>query len=137
MAWVVDTSVLLDIRIGEPREIGERSADALQSRVEQGLVVCPVTFIELAPAFGGRLAAERLWLTRLRISCSEPWLDADTDKAHAFWHLFIERKRQKLPPKRPIADVLIAAFASRFEGLITRNDSDFRSIAPDLPILVP
>lgn len=31
MAWVVDTSVLLDVRIGEPREIAERSADATRS----------------------------------------------------------------------------------------------------------
>lgn len=137
MAWVVDTSVLLDVRIGVPRDIGERAADVLQSHVGQGLIVCPVTFIELAPAFGGQLAAERDWLTRLRVSCSVPWLDADTNKAHALWHHFTERKRQKLASKRPIADVLIAAFASRFDGLITRNASDFRSIDPDLPLVLP
>lgn len=137
MAWVVDTSVLLDIRIGNPRDLAERSADALQANSTLGLVVCPVTFIELAPAFGGHLAMERLWLTNLRISCSEPWLDADTDRAHALWHLFVERKRQNLVSKRPIADVLIAAFALRFNGLITRNPSDFRSIAPNLPLLTP
>jgi predicted nucleic acid-binding protein len=40
-------------------------------------------------------------------------------------------------PKRPIADVLIAAFADRFQGIITRNAAHFRNIAPALTIVEP
>jgi hypothetical protein len=36
-----------------------------------------------------------------------------------------------------MADILIGAFAERFDGLLTRNESDFRSVFPTMPILVP
>jgi len=36
-----------------------------------------------------------------------------------------------------IADVMIAAFALRFQGLITRNGTDFRNIAPSLRLVEP
>jgi hypothetical protein len=36
-----------------------------------------------------------------------------------------------------VADVLIAAFARRFQGIITRNADDFRAIAPELTIVEP
>jgi len=36
-----------------------------------------------------------------------------------------------------VADVLIAAFAERFQGIITRNASDFRNILPTLRIVEP
>ena len=39
--------------------------------------------------------------------------------------------------KRPIADVLIGAFAMRKGGLITRNEADFRSLYPGLTIFNP
>jgi predicted nucleic acid-binding protein len=36
-----------------------------------------------------------------------------------------------------VADVLIGAFAIRHDGLITRNDADFRALYPTLPIINP
>ena len=39
--------------------------------------------------------------------------------------------------KRPIADVMIGAYAMRKGGLITRNESDFRSLYPELTIFNP
>ena len=40
-------------------------------------------------------------------------------------------------PKRPLADVLIGAFALRFQGILTRNDADFRQLFPTLNLLTP
>jgi hypothetical protein len=40
-------------------------------------------------------------------------------------------------PKRPIADILIGAFATRFDGLITRKTSDLRALFPDLTLRKP
>ena len=51
------------------------------------------------------------------------------------WHNFTTRRRAGLALKRPIADGLIAAFAARFQGLITRNVDDFRKVAPNLALL--
>ena len=39
--------------------------------------------------------------------------------------------------QRHLADVLIAAFADRFQGIIPRNASDFRSILPALTVIEP
>ena len=39
--------------------------------------------------------------------------------------------------KRPVADVLIAGFAERFQGIITRNAADFRNILPTLTVIEP
>ena len=49
----------------------------------------------------------------------------------------VDRRRRTQLAKRPIADVLIAAFAMRFQGIITRNLSDFQLIAPHLKIVAP
>jgi predicted nucleic acid-binding protein len=137
MAWVIDTSVLVDIRIGIPLQSAEASANCLEQHAGDGLLVCPVTFIEIAPMFHGDLAAQRSWLDALEISSQEPWLDVDTERCHALWNAAIQRKRNKQITKRPVADVLIAGFAQRFQGVITRNDSDFRTIDPQLTIVVP
>ena len=38
-------------------------------------------------------------------------------------------------PKRPIADILTGAFASRFDGLLSRNPADFESNFPSLNLV--
>ena len=47
------------------------------------------------------------------------------------------RKRAGEVKKRPIADVMIGAYALEKGGLITRNEEDFRSLYPTLRILNP
>lgn len=136
MAWVVDTCILLDLRIGHP-QFALPSAECLERHAADGLLVAPLTFIELAPAFHGDLAAERRWLDQLGIACREPWLEADTEAAHHLWSDFIQRKRLGQLAKRPLADVLIAAFALRFAGLITRNERHFLAVAPELKLIAP
>lgn len=118
MSRVLDTSVLLDIRIGHPLEWAEASASCLEQHSADGLPVCPVTLIEMAPAFRGDFSAERIWLENLGISSREPWLEEDTERSHALSNGFITRKRAREAGKRPIADVLIAGFALRFQGVI-------------------
>jgi hypothetical protein len=57
VAWVVDTSVLLDIRQNDP-QFGIPAAKCLIRHIPEGLVLCPITYIELAPAFGGDCALQ-------------------------------------------------------------------------------
>lgn len=136
MAWVVDTSVVLDLVVtNSPAR--NASAACLQQHLADGLCVCPVTFIELGPAFGGDPRAAEIFLHALPIATTEPWTAADTEVAHRLWHEHQARRRASQAVKRPVADVLIAAFASRFQGIITRNASDFRGIAPALKVIVP
>ena len=53
------------------------------------------------------------------------------------WHRCVRAKRAGKTSKRPIADVLIRAFASRFDGVLTRNAADFQPVFPTLNIVTP
>lgn len=136
MSWVVDTCVLADVFEGDP-EFADASADALDDLAPEGLVVSPVTFVELAPAFHGDIAGQREFLAALGIGTD---LAVDDDvllAAHRAWHRHIRRKRAGEAPKRPVADVLIGALAMNRDGLLTRNAADFRALFPALRIRVP
>src|SRR5215213_2100147 len=55
--WVVDTCLLIDIADADVR-YGAVSSRLLASRQAQGLVISPVSYVELAPAFHGMAAAQ-------------------------------------------------------------------------------
>ena len=136
MAWVVDTCLLIDLAIDDPKFF-PASARLLDGKQADGLAVCPVSVVELAPVFAGQLTAVEEFFERLNIPWPEVLTLADTQAAFVAWDKYIARKRQGSVAKRPIADVLIGAFAMRFQGLLTRNSSDFRQLFPSLPILEP
>ncbi|HKI01643.1 MAG TPA: type II toxin-antitoxin system VapC family toxin [Thermoanaerobaculia bacterium] len=136
MAWVVDTCVLIDILEDDP-EFGRASALALDGYAAEGLTVCPITYAELAPAFEGNPNLQDEFLTGVGADFRQDWTWEDTLQAHVSWHHFIQQKRAGLAPKRPLADILIGAFASRHQGLITRNPEDFEAAFPELPLRVP
>ena len=136
MAWVVDTSVVLDLVTGDP-QFEPGSTLCLQTHLANGLVVCPVSFIELGPAFAGDDVAASAFLNGAGIETGEAWTSHDTALAHRLWSDFQARRRQTVLARRPVADVMIAAFAARFQGLITRNASDFRNIVPTVALIKP
>lgn len=136
MPWVVDTSVVVDLVTGDPL-FEPASTACLQAHLNDGLVVSPVTFVELGPSFSGDDLAAEAFLKASRIGTVEFWTSADTLLAHRLWHQFQLRRRQSQLVKRPVADVLIAAFAERFQGIIARNASDFRNLLPSLRIVEP
>ena len=76
-------------------------------------------------------------LFNLSVTWPEAWTQADSEEAHRVWHRYVSARRAVQAPKRPIADVLIGAFATRFDGILTRNESDFRQVFPNLAITVP
>jgi predicted nucleic acid-binding protein len=139
MSWVVDTCVLLDILEDDP-EFGLTSARCLKARLDEGLLACPVTSLELAPAFIGDLGAQRRFLAQCGVSDAEDFTIADIRLGYSPWNNYVAAKRRRRSsklPKRAIADMMIGAFACRFNGLITRNESDFRPWFPELVILDP
>lgn len=127
MAWVVDTCVLLDIHCADPH-FAQSSADCLTEHLPYGLVISPITYVELAPVFGGNIKLQEQFLMEVGIDWQSPWLLQDTINAHWLWFSHIERKRYGSGAKRPIADLLISTFAQRFKGLITRNPKDFKAV---------
>lgn len=136
MAWVVDTAVLIDVLEHDP-VFGVRSARTLDAHSGDGLALCPISYVELSPAFEGNPALQEEFLDGVGVDHRHDWTGEDTRRAHEAWHVHVEARRRDRVAKRPLADLLIGAFASRFQGLITRNEKDFRRIFPELPLRVP
>ena len=133
---VVDTCVIVDISDRDP-VFGERSARTLEEHADGGLLIAPISFVELAPAFLGDVNRENQFLFELGIELPNGFDTSDLPLAHAAWYRHIQKKRLGKSPRRPIADVLIGALAQANDGLITRNAKDFRALFPKLNIVAP
>ena len=137
MAWVVDTCVLLDI-LDEISPFAEVAAEALDAKAEDGtLTIAPITYVELAPAFNGDRGMQDLFLRHVGINIDFGGAEMAVFTAHKAWFEHIMRKRAGTEKKRPIADIMIGAYAMQKGGLITRNEADFRSLYPNLTIFNP
>ena len=136
MAWAVDSCVLIDV-ISDDAQFGNASADCLLHRVSDGLVLCPVSYIEIAPSFYGDRRGQDMFLSEVGVDFSISWEWGDALAAHEAWSRYVELKRGGKIKRRPIADIQIGAFASRFDGLITRNGADFHTLFPALIIMEP
>ncbi len=136
MAWVVDTCLLLDIGLDDPR-FAEGSERLLAGKARDALLICPITFVELAPSFGGNTTALEEFLFNLGVEYREDWTWEDTTRAHEAWSNHVQKRRAKQAAKRPVADILIGAFALRFQGLLTRNVAHFERLFPRLSIIQP
>ena len=136
MSMVVDTCVILDVLERDPA-FGDASAEIIEKYADDGLLISPVTYVELAPAFLGDEARERDFLFEIGIDLPPTIGDDDLSFAHAAWNNHIQRKRSGKAAKRPVADVMIGALAQANNGLITRNADDFRALFPTLNIVTP
>lgn len=136
MAWVVDTCLIIDV-LDDDSEFGVPSACLIDARVGDGLLVSPVTYVELAPAFLGDRHRQDEFLELIGIDVNVEWLRRDTWAAHRAWHRYVSEKRSGRAAKRPIADVLIGSFACSKGGLLTRNPADFTDLFPELEVIEP
>ena len=134
--WAVDTCVIIDVLCGDG-EFSMKSADAIDEKRNEGLVIAPITCVELAPSFGGDVQEQDTVLAELGIEVDFGDSKEAVLAAHRAWYEHVQRKRAGETVKRPIADVLIGAFAMQKGGLITRNEADFPSLYPNLTIFNP
>ena len=133
---VVDTCVILDVLEQDP-VFGVASAEAIDQYAEAGLIISPLTYVELSPAFLGDETREREFLFEIGIDLPPGFCEDDLSLAHAAWNDHIQRKRAGKVARRPVADVMIGALAQANDGLITRNADDFRALFPSLNIITP
>ena len=136
MSLVVDTCVIIDVLDGRS-PFSKASAKTLDTYADEGLLIAPISYVELAPAFLGDENRERDFLLDLGIDLPPLIDNTDLSAAHAAWYRQVLRKRQGKALRRPIADVMIGALASVNAGLITRNVKDFRALFPKLRIISP
>jgi predicted nucleic acid-binding protein len=133
---VVDTCVLIDIADDDP-EFGRRAVTCVADHLEGGLVVSPVTYVELAPVFDGSRRLLDEFLDGLGVDRSALFDRASRDAAFFAWARHLSERRAGRAGRRPVADVLIGALASRHDGIITRNGEDFLALYTNLSIIDP
>ncbi len=100
MAWVVDTCVLIDV-LDEDPHFGKTSAACLQDMLKDGLIVAPVSYIELAPAFMGNQQTQEDFLDKMLAVYDEPWTWEDTEAAHAAWARYVCKSKSEIFQKDP------------------------------------
>lgn len=89
------------------------------------------------PLFNGAQTVQNEILESIGVNWTHSWIWPDTLAAHGAWHEYRLRRCRGRLNERPIADILIGAFACRFDGLLTRNIKDFRALFPDLRLEEP
>lgn len=136
MTWVVDTCVVIDL-VEQDGEFGAASAAALASKLDDSFVIAPVTYVELAPVFDGDIERQNAFLKKAWIDFDFAGNEGAVIAAHRAWYNHVVRKRAGTERRRPVADVLIGAYAMQNGGLITRNEDDFRALYPNLTIFNP
>jgi predicted nucleic acid-binding protein len=136
MSWVIDTCLIIDVLENDP-SFGEPSARLIDRLSKDGLTLCPVSYVELAPAFLGDRKRQNEFLSAIGLSYDEPWDWPATQLAHQAWHRQVAFRRENKTARRPVADVLIGAFAAVRTGLLTRNPDDFKRIFPALTVKTP
>src|SRR5689334_22453554 len=117
---IVDTCVLIDIADDDP-VFAQPSVDCVAQKLDQGLAISPVSYVELAPVFDGSRRLLDEFLAGLGIDSSAVFESTDRDHAFAAWARHISARRARRVARRPVADVLIGALAMRHDGVITRN----------------
>ncbi|MBR4611659.1 MAG: hypothetical protein IKO40_02990, partial [Kiritimatiellae bacterium] len=64
--WVVDTCVIIDVLQGDG-VFSIKSADAIDAKRNEGLVIAPTTYVELSPSFNGNVDEQDTVLSNLGI----------------------------------------------------------------------
>ena len=133
---VVDTCILIDIADDDPT-FADGSIDCIASHQAEGVLLSPISYVELAPVFAGSTQLLDEFLAGVGVDASEAFTAADRVTAFRAWSRHITEKRAARARRRPVADALIGALAARHDGIITRNGADFRSFYPSLRIVDP
>ena len=136
MTWVVDTCVIIDV-LRDDETFSAKSAMALQTKLDDVLTIAPLTYVELAPEFNGDAEAQNAFLDGMWIHRDFNGSEEAVLLAHKAWNEHVLRKRNGVEKKRPIADIMIGAYAMQQGGLITRNEADFKALYPNLTIFNP
>lgn len=136
MNWVVDTCLIIDVLDNDPA-FGADSAHLIDQYLKEGLSICPVSYVELAPAFLGDQRRQDEFLDAIGIAYDKMLDKHCIEIAHSAWNRQVNLKRLAKAPRRPVADILIGAFALCGKGILTRNPSDFKRVYPKLKIITP
>ena len=131
MITFVDTSVLLDVFLPDPKW-GTRSKGALEKAFHQGsLIINPIVYAELAPQFANKNRLDRVIQT---LGIQIAGIDPDTAFLSGMaWKSYRDADGKR---RRILSDFIIGAHAlSVAEQLLTRDRGFYRNYFKGLTIV--
>ncbi|CAN5531525.1 type II toxin-antitoxin system VapC family toxin [soil metagenome] len=133
MITAVDTSVLLDVFLPDPRFVGLSSTALQRAAVAGSLMICEIVYAELAAQFSRREQLDAV-LEKLEIQLEPVGREAAFAAGRAF-----RRYRDSGGPKtRMISDFLIGAHAeNQASCLLSRDRGFYRSYFKKLSLIDP
>ena len=133
MARMLDSNVLLDIITADPVWL-EWSTEQFRAAAEEGQVlVNPIIYAELAPAFDSQAALDR-WLRPTRFNRLRLPFEAGFRAGQAF----VAYRERGGTRRSPLPDFYIGAHAE-FSGLtlVTRDATRYQTYFPKLTLISP
>ena len=133
MARMLDSNVLLDIVTADPKWLDWSTQQFRESAAEDHVLINPIIYAEIAPAFDSQAALDR-WLRptlfrRLRL----PYL-----AGYRAGQAFVAYRERGGTKTSPLPDFYIGAHAE-FEHLtlVTRDAARYRAYFPKLTLITP
>lgn len=133
MAVLVDSNVLLDVASEDPRWVEWSSLQIQVASRADRLVINPIIYAEIAPAFSTAESLDR-WLDtgvfdRLPLPYNAGWL---ASKA------FVQYRRSGGSRPTPLPDFYIGAHAVvESHRLLTRDPARYRTYFPSIELIAP
>lgn len=136
MQYVVDPYLVVDILDGDP-EWGERSARLLDAHRKDTLIMAPLSYLALAPAFCGQHSLQDEFLLGLGISVHCKYPMETLYAAYDAWYHYQLEHPDATGIGSPFDALCLGAFALSYDGLLTRNASLYRQYFLSLRVLEP
>jgi predicted nucleic acid-binding protein len=133
MARMLDSNVLLDIVTADATWLRWSTKQFREAAEEGPILVNPIIYAELAPAFGSQAAVDRWFRPTLFRRLPLPY-----DAAYRASEAFSEYRRRGGTKTAPLPDFYIGAQAE-VEGitLVTRDAARYRTYFPTVALIAP
>ena len=136
MRYAVDPRLVVDVLNRDP-EWGERVARLLDAHRDDALVLAPLAYLSLAPAFSGRRRQQDEFLAGWGISISDNGQELSLDAAYDACSLCRQDGPDVDGGYMSFGVLSSGAVALTCDGILTRHGGLYRRYFPSLKVIEP
>lgn len=134
--YVVDPRLVVDILEGDA-EWGVRSARLMDRFRGKQLVIAPISYLALGPAFMGMRSLQDAFLANLGICVTQKFPIEVMNSAYKAWCAYKGDHPGASGPGSAFDSLYVGAIALLYDGILTRQGDLYRRYYPSLPVFEP